>query len=104
MRPSLTRLSGMPSGKAYIGWWGDFGGAKQKGIVQYGLSPFQQRAWGDAFSQTMFNGYRRIVSQAPYFLIPFVAGYSIYTWANGYYHYLESKEGHYASQAAGGGH
>ncbi|KZO99196.1 putative ubiquinol-cytochrome c reductase complex 11 kDa protein [Calocera viscosa TUFC12733] len=87
----------MPSGKVWMGWWGDFGGPKQKGIVQYSLSPFQQKAMGDAFSSYLFNGYRRIVAQVPYFAIPFGFGYGIYTWANSYGAYLESKEGHYAT-------
>ncbi|KZT50603.1 ubiquinol-cytochrome c reductase subunit 8 [Calocera cornea HHB12733] len=105
MRPSLLRLSGMPSGKVWMGWWGDMGGPKQKGIVSYSLSPLQQKAMGDALQSYLFNGYRRLVGQVPYFVIPFGAGYGLYTWANSYATYLESKEGHYATQAAeGGGH
>lgn len=74
------------------------GGPKQKGIIQYSkyignhvlwkdvndtnnfdpmtiaVSPFQQRAFKGVLSGYLFNGYTRLVAQAPYFLIPFAAG------------------------------
>jgi ubiquinol-cytochrome c reductase subunit 8 len=62
----------------------------------------------------LFNGYRRIAAQAPYFVIPFAlgesatwsdvdgdpdavtAGYGIYSWANSYNEWQNSKAGHLA--------
>ncbi|KAJ1301040.1 hypothetical protein OPQ81_003461 [Rhizoctonia solani] len=41
MRPTNVAMSGMPVGKSWMGWWGNFAGPKQKGIVTYGISPLQ---------------------------------------------------------------
>ena len=41
-------------------------------------SPFRQRAFGGAFTGYIFNGYRRIAANVPYFIIPVALGpYSI---------------------------
>ncbi|KAK4689664.1 ubiquinol-cytochrome c reductase subunit 8, partial [Tremellales sp. Uapishka_1] len=129
MRVTAPAHSGMPSGKAYIGWWGDLGGPKQKGIVQYGillrfdsrfsmspsspraliptpassalpptpagLSPFKQRPFAGALHGYLFNGFTRIMSQIPYFAIPFATGYAIYVWGGNKSAYFNSKQGHH---------
>ncbi|KAB5593365.1 Ubiquinol-cytochrome c reductase subunit 8 [Ceratobasidium theobromae] len=116
MRPTNAVLSTMPTGKAFMGWWGDLGGPKQKGVVQYALSPFKQRALAGALHGYLFNGYARIAAQAPYFAIPFGGGmssalnfdmiqmipdassgviaYAVYVWANKRDAFLNSKAGH----------
>ncbi len=57
-----------------MGWWGDFGGPTQKGIIQYAVSPFQQNAMKAALHACCFYGFKRIMQQAPYFALPFAAG------------------------------
>ncbi|KZT22274.1 hypothetical protein NEOLEDRAFT_1181015 [Neolentinus lepideus HHB14362 ss-1] len=102
MRPTQIRMSDMPGPKTYNPWWGDKGGIiKQKGIVQYTVSPFRQRAAKHMFQNWIFNGYRRLAEQAPYWIVPFAIGYGTYTWAKRYHDWLDSKEGHLAT---GGGH
>ncbi|KZT43357.1 ubiquinol-cytochrome c reductase subunit 8 [Sistotremastrum suecicum HHB10207 ss-3] len=103
MRPSLVARGDMPGGKHYIGWWGDMGGPKQKGIIQYSLSPFKQRAFKGALTGYVFNGYRRLAGHFPYFILPVVIGYTTYTWASDKYHWLNSKEGHQWTAAHEGG-
>ncbi|KDQ13792.1 hypothetical protein BOTBODRAFT_110963 [Botryobasidium botryosum FD-172 SS1] len=83
-----------------MGWWGSMGGPKQKGITQYGLSHFRQRPFAGALHGYIFNGYARIVSQAPYFVLPLGFAYGVYTWANQKAAWLQTKEGH----AHGGEH
>jgi len=96
MRPSAVAHSAMPQGKAYIGWWGDMGGPAQKGIYTYMQSSYKQRPFAGAFHGYLFNGYKRIAAQAPYFAIPFAVGYGVYIWGRHTAEYLESKEGHHA--------
>jgi len=88
-------LSGMPEGKHYIGWWGDMGGPKQKGIVQYSLSPFKQKAMKGVFQGYLFNGFNRLAAQVPYWIGPFSIAYAVYLWGNKEYEYDNSKEGHH---------
>ncbi|TFY81100.1 hypothetical protein EWM64_g2916 [Hericium alpestre] len=81
-------------------WWGDKSGINQRGIVQYTLSPFRQRPVHHMVRHWMFNGYRRLSKQVPYWIVPFAIGYGTYTWANNQYAWQMSKAGHLAS----GGH
>ncbi|GHJ90345.1 hypothetical protein NliqN6_6747 [Naganishia liquefaciens] len=104
MRPSAPVESLMPTGKAYIGWWGNMGGPKQKGVVTYSVSPFRQRALKGTLHGYIFNGYSRAMRQAPYMLIPFGVGYAVYAWASEKSAYYNSKEGHHAMAMAEGGH
>lgn len=53
-----------------MGWWGDMGGPKQKGIIQYSVSPFYQNTMHNAFRSYAFFGYKRLAAQLPYFAIP----------------------------------
>ncbi|KAF8912661.1 cytochrome b-c1 complex subunit 8 [Mucidula mucida] len=121
MRPSLIRLGDMPGPRrAYNVWWGDKHGLmKQRGMYQYSLSPFQSKAAPHWARDYLFNGYRRLSKEAVYWVIPFgfgssrlfrprcnnahrAAGYGVYTWANNYTEYHESKAGHLADGAAEG--
>jgi len=77
-----------------MGWWGNLGGPKQRGIVSYSLSPLQQRVFAGALHQAIFNTSRRITSQIPYVGTALLAGYSIYTWAKARHEFLLSKAGH----------
>ncbi|ORY28056.1 cytochrome b-c1 complex subunit 8 [Naematelia encephala] len=95
MRPSQVALSGMPSGKTWQGWWGDLGGAKQKGIVTYTLSPYQQRAFKGVITGWILNGSTRLLAQVPYWIVPFGIAYSTYLWGKSTYEYNNSKEGHH---------
>lgn len=38
------------------------------------VSPFRQRPTKEIFQGWMFNGYRRLASQAPYWIVPFAIG------------------------------
>ncbi|EIN14510.1 hypothetical protein PUNSTDRAFT_80939 [Punctularia strigosozonata HHB-11173 SS5] len=106
MRPTFVARSDMPGPPNYNLWWGDkTGGQRQKGIVQYSVSPFRLRAFKHLLSGYLFNGYRRIAAQAPYFVIPFAAGYGIYAWARKYDEWQRSKDGHiHAMEHGEGGH
>ncbi|BFZ57469.1 Cytochrome b-c1 complex subunit 8, mitochondrial [Savitreella phatthalungensis] len=78
----------------YMGWWGSFQGARQKGITTYSLSSFQQRALAGAAHNAVFNTFRRVKNQFLYFVPPFIGAYYIYTWANAKNEYYNSKAGH----------
>ncbi|KAG8929478.1 ubiquinol--cytochrome-c reductase subunit 8 [Tulasnella sp. 418] len=71
------------------------GSPKQKGIITYSLSPFKQRAFAGAFHGYLFNGYKRLAAQAPYFAIPLGLGYATYTWGKSRSEYLNSKAAHH---------
>lgn len=50
------------------------GGPAQKGITQYSISSFQQNAMKGALHSYVFYGFKRIMQQAPYFVLPFGVG------------------------------
>lgn len=104
MHPTNAVRSGMPEPKHYIGWWGDMGGPKQKGIIHYAQSPFRQSAMKGAFTGYIFNGYRRIAQNVPYFIVPVLIGLGTYSWGKSRYEYLNSKAGHIAAMKHGEHH
>ncbi|KAJ3869533.1 cytochrome b-c1 complex subunit 8 [Lentinula novae-zelandiae] len=100
MRPSIARASEMPGPKrAWSSWWGA-PIIKQKGIVEYTLSPYQTKAAPHWVRNYVFNFYRRVSAEAVYFVIPFGLGYGIYAWAKRHDAHQNSKAGHIASGAA----
>ncbi|CAJ0754885.1 5348_t:CDS:2 [Entrophospora sp. SA101] len=72
-------------------WWGNFGGPKQKGIVTYSLSPYQQRPFANVFKEGVFNVYRRTKAQIFYVGVPISIGYLIYDYHKKRHEYLYSK-------------
>ncbi|KAF8556615.1 hypothetical protein OG21DRAFT_1482961 [Imleria badia] len=100
MRPTAVRSSGMPEPKVYSPWWGDTSNLKQKGIITYTVSPFRQRPTKEIFQGWMFNGYKRLASQVPYWIVPFAIAYGTYTWAKRYDVWQNSKAGHIALHGA----
>ncbi|KAG8216051.1 cytochrome b-c1 complex subunit 8 [Butyriboletus roseoflavus] len=96
MRPTTVRSSGMPEAKAYNPWWGDTCNLKQKGVITYTLSPYRQRPTKQIFQDWMFNGYKRLAAQVPYWIVPFAIAYGTYTWAKRYDAWQNSKAGHIA--------
>ncbi|PAV17877.1 putative ubiquinol-cytochrome c reductase complex 11 kDa [Pyrrhoderma noxium] len=105
MRPTSARMLGeMPGGKHYMGWWGDMGSPKQKGIITYAQSPFRQAPMRGAFQGYLFGGFSRIATQLPYIAIPFGLGYAVYTYAKRVEAWNNSKAGHLALMEAGGEH
>jgi len=99
MRASAVVQSAMPTGKNWMGWWGDMGGPRQKGIIAYSLSSNQQRACKGVLTGYIFNGYRRLAAQAPYFVIPLGTAYGVYVWAKERDAYYNSKAGHIAAHS-----
>ncbi|KAF5352077.1 hypothetical protein D9758_009449 [Tetrapyrgos nigripes] len=98
MRPSVTRYSDMPGPQhAWNRWWGDTALQKQRGVVQYTISPYQSKAAPKMIRSYIFNFYRRVSGEAVYFVVPFALGYGVYTWAKNRYEYMNSKAGHLAS-------
>ncbi|XAO23193.1 hypothetical protein I312_101971 [Cryptococcus bacillisporus CA1280] len=95
MRPTAPAHSGMPGPKNYIGWWGDMGGPRQKGIKTYGLSPYRQRPLAGMLRAYIFNGSKRTMHQLPYVAPPLIFFYGIYYWAKNKYAYYNSKQGHF---------
>ncbi|KAG1802071.1 cytochrome b-c1 complex subunit 8 [Suillus plorans] len=96
MRPTATRLDGMPGAKSFSPWWGDTSIHKQRGVVVYTVSPFRQRGSKAVIRGWLFNGYRRLAAQVPYWIVPFAIGYGTYTWGNSRYAWQNSKAGHIA--------
>jgi ubiquinol-cytochrome c reductase subunit 8 len=79
------------------------------------VSPFRQSATSHLFRNYLFNGYRRLAVQLPYWIIPVgigvsivslcyflfdqdmkLSGYSVYAWAKKRDAWQNSKEGHLA--------
>lgn len=56
------------------------GGPKQKGIVTYVLSPFEQNPMKGMLQSAVFNGSRRVRSQILYIGMPLALIYGVYTW------------------------
>merc|ERR1712230_129466 len=92
-RATQPAFSGMPTGHKYMGWWGNLGGPKQKGIASYTVSPMQAAAMKGAFTQYLFNGYKRVLQQAPYVVLPMAVGYGIIKWAAADNEFRNSKGG-----------
>ncbi|KAK3186864.1 ubiquinol--cytochrome-c reductase subunit 8 [Lecanicillium sp. MT-2017a] len=95
MRPTQQLYSG-PNWK--VGQWlghdfGAFGGAKQKGIITYGLAANRQNPVAGATHDAIFNTFRRTKSQIFYWLPVMAAGYYIMHWATERNEYLNSKAG-----------
>ncbi|KAH7911492.1 cytochrome b-c1 complex subunit 8 [Hygrophoropsis aurantiaca] len=96
MRPTNARFSDMPGPKTFSPWWGDTSMLKQRGIITYTLSPFKQRGSKGIFQGWLFNGYKRLAGQIPYWIVPFSLGYGIYAWAKKRDAWQNSKAGHIA--------
>ncbi|KAN0107761.1 Cytochrome b-c1 complex subunit 8 [Russula decolorans] len=98
MRATNPAMSDMPGPKVYNVWWGDYhhGLEKQRGLVTYSVSPFRQSATSHLFRNYLFNGYRRLAAQLPYWVIPVGIGYSVYAWAKKRDAWQNSKAGHLA--------
>ncbi|KAL7008472.1 ubiquinol--cytochrome-c reductase subunit 8 [Cystobasidiomycetes sp. EMM_F5] len=101
MRSSAPVLSGMPTGKKYMGWWGAFGGPPQVGITQYSLSHYRQNAFQGFLKHSVMQGYSRIIAQVPYFLVPIALSYGVISWAVKKNEWHNSKEGHLAAAESG---
>ncbi|KAI5474843.1 ubiquinol-cytochrome c reductase subunit 8 [Pseudohyphozyma bogoriensis] len=84
----------MPTGTKYMGWWGNMGGPKQKGIASYTLSPHATKPMRGVFAHWAINGTKRIAQQAPYFVAPLGIGYAILQYCIADNHLRNSKEGH----------
>ncbi|ODV63019.1 ubiquinol--cytochrome-c reductase subunit 8 ASCRUDRAFT_74436 [Ascoidea rubescens DSM 1968] len=86
-------MSGGHGGKAYMGWWGNLGSPKQKGITTYTVSPFAQKPLKGVAHNAIFNVFRRVKNQTLFVVIP---GAIIYYWWSvnrDYNHYLYTKAG-----------
>ncbi|KAJ9049646.1 ubiquinol--cytochrome-c reductase subunit 8 [Entomophthora muscae] len=77
----------------YMGWWGHMGGPKQRGIVSYSISPYQQRVFAGVLTKSSFNVVRRTSAQVPYIVPAFALGYLVYWWGNKTFAFYESKAG-----------
>ncbi|GAW25866.1 putative ubiquinol-cytochrome c reductase complex ubiquinone-binding protein [Rosellinia necatrix] len=97
MRPTQALRGGaeVPLGKhgKYLGHWGHFGSATQKGIITYSLSPNKQNPFAGAGHDAIFNTWRRFSKQVLYVAPPFIAFYYAMSWAIDRNHYLNSKAG-----------
>ncbi|KAI9218610.1 cytochrome b-c1 complex subunit 8 [Blastocladiella britannica] len=84
------------AGGLYSGHWGHMGRPHQaqNNIVTYQVSPFRQRAFAGAISKGIHNVFRRTMAQAPYIVIPFALGYSVFKYCNDKYAWYHTKEGH----------
>lgn len=57
------------------------GGAKQKGIIHYGVSANRQNPMSGTFHDAIFNTFRRTKGQIFYWVPPLVAAYYLMDWA-----------------------
>lgn len=57
------------------------GGAKQKGIIDHGISANRQNPFAGAAHDAIFNTFRRTKGQIFYWLPPMLAGYYLLNWA-----------------------
>lgn len=71
--------------------WGQM--AYVRGIVQYSLSPFEQKAFVGCISKGVPNICRRIYEKFFYVVPPFVMGYFIKDWAEKNHAYRQTKAG-----------
>lgn len=71
----------------------DAGGAKQKGIITYGLAANRQNPVAGATHDAIFNTFRRTKSQIFYWLPVMAAGYYIMHWATERYVLLTVETG-----------
>ncbi|KAJ1648797.1 ubiquinol--cytochrome-c reductase subunit 8 [Dispira simplex] len=74
--------------------FGELGGAKQRGIVSYRLSPYEQRVFAGFFKKGFFNIIRRFSAQVLYVGPPAALAYLTYSWAKKRNAYVNSKAGH----------
>ncbi|ETW77295.1 hypothetical protein HETIRDRAFT_37298, partial [Heterobasidion irregulare TC 32-1] len=94
MKATNVCMSDMPGPKVYNLWWGDKSGIRQKGVIQYSVSPFRQRASKNLIQGYIFNGYRRLSAHFAYWAVPASLGYAIYAWAKSRDAWHTSKAGH----------
>lgn len=80
-------------GSAYMGWWGNIGSPKQKGITTYAVSPFAQNPLAHVWEKAIFNTFRRAKSQVLYMIIPFTIGYYVLDSYVSRNEYLYTKAG-----------
>ncbi|ELU38657.1 UcrQ domain-containing protein [Rhizoctonia solani AG-1 IA] len=76
MRPTNVAMSGMPTGKSWMGWWGDFAGPKQKGVISYSVFPLTN----NVHSPGLFMGISSMVtpdSLHNYLSLPFLSVWRI---------------------------
>ncbi|GAC92886.1 hypothetical protein PHSY_000444 [Pseudozyma hubeiensis SY62] len=59
-------------------------------------STFSLNAMKGALHSYVFYGFKRIMQQAPYFVLPFGVGYGLIAWAKSKNAYYNSKAGHLA--------
>ncbi|KAJ7224437.1 cytochrome b-c1 complex subunit 8 [Mycena pura] len=93
MKFSNVLRSDMPGPKVYNLWWGDGTLAKQKGIYQYTISPYQAKAAPHMIRNYLFNGARRLSVYALPILVPASIYYYVWQAAVKDYHWRNSKEG-----------
>ncbi|KAG8230135.1 hypothetical protein J437_LFUL010627 [Ladona fulva] len=65
--------------------------AKIRGIIQYRLSPFEQKAFAGAISHGVPNMFRRFRSNVFRVAPPLVVGYLVYDQVEKYHHHLNRK-------------
>ncbi|KAI1613240.1 ubiquinol-cytochrome c reductase subunit 8 [Exophiala viscosa] len=87
-----------PKNGVYMGWWGNLGSPKQKGIITYSVSPNRLNPMAGAYKAAVFNTYRRTYNQILYWLPPMVLGYYLMDWAIEKNEYLNSKPGRLAAK------
>ncbi|BFZ14442.1 hypothetical protein BsWGS_17481 [Bradybaena similaris] len=63
-----------------------------RGVVVYSLSPYEQKAFANAFAKGAPNMVRRFKGQVFRVAPPFIAGYLIYDWAKKEHARLQRKD------------
>lgn len=72
---------------------GEFGNLKNdiRGIITTKLSPFEQKAFKGIISHGIPNSLKRIGSNIPYIVPPFIIGYLVYDWTVTTHHHSLRK-------------
>ncbi|KNZ46132.1 ubiquinol-cytochrome c reductase subunit 8 [Puccinia sorghi] len=58
------------------------------------ISPYRQSPMKHALRGYLFNGYRRLAAQVPYWIVPFGVAYGVIKWADADNHLRNTKAGH----------
>lgn len=79
-----TGAAHLPEVRVYSGEWGNLG-STQRGIVQYGISPYRQKAFAETFWVGCAKTWRRVRTTAPPIIVGLLPWYLAMQWAGNTY-------------------
>lgn len=64
-----------------MGWWGDLGSPKQKGVTTYAVSANRLNPLAGTLHAAIFNTFRRTRNQIFFWAPPMLGAYYLMNWA-----------------------